>query len=260
MRAHSTLVVMRHGESTWTDPSVNRFAGWVDVPLTERGRAQAAHAGDLLKGAGLRPEACFTSLLRRSIVTADIVLDAAERLWVPVERTWRLNERHYGAFQGQTRPAMRERYGEELFSACRRGHDVRPPLISLDSPYYQGSDERYRPDGLDGTDPSQVCGESLADVEARVRPWWERCLLPRLSGSTTLLVVTHGSVARALRGMLEGLDAQSAARLDVPTGVPLTYELECDGEGGWRLIGPGTYLDPDAAKEGIRAARDLGRI
>ena len=118
--ALSTVVVMRHGESTWTDASVNRFAGWVDVPLTERGRAQAAHAGALLKSAGLRPDVCFTSLLRRSIVSAQIALDAVDRLWVPTERTWRLNERHYGAFQGQTRPAMRERYGEELFSGRPR--------------------------------------------------------------------------------------------------------------------------------------------
>ena len=139
--ALSTVVVMRHGESTWTDASVNRFAGWVDVPLTERGRAQAAHAGALLKSAGLRPDVCFTSLLRRSIVSAQIALDAVDRLWVPTERTWRLNERHYGAFQGQTRPAMRERYGEKLFSAYRRSFDVRPPEIDAASPYFQGHED-----------------------------------------------------------------------------------------------------------------------
>ena len=116
----ATLVVMRHGESTWTDKTQNRFAGWVDVPLTERGRDQARHAGKLMSDANIKPDAAFTSLLRRSIETCDIVLDAVDRLWVPVMRSWRLNERHYGSFQGQTRPAMRKRYGDELFSTYRR--------------------------------------------------------------------------------------------------------------------------------------------
>ena len=121
------LVIMRHGESTWTDKAVNRFAGWVDVPLTERGRAQARHAGELIAGAGLRPVVCMTSVLGRTRETADIVLDVIGRPWLSAERTWRLNERHYGAFQGEIRPAMRERFGDELFHAYRRSFDVRPP-------------------------------------------------------------------------------------------------------------------------------------
>lgn len=241
--ALSTVIVMRHGESTWTDASVNRFAGWVDVPLTERGRAQAAHAGALLKSAGLRPDVCFTSLLRRSIVSAQIALDAVDRLWVPTERTWRLNERHYGAFQGQTRPAMRERYGEELFSAYRRSFDVRPPEIDTASPYFQGHDERYCPDGLDGTDPSQIRVE------------------PLVAAGRTVLIVTHGSVVRAIKKELEGLDAKEISQVNIPTGVPLTYEFECSGRQGERprVIGAGSYLDPDAARAGIAAVNQLGR-
>ena len=133
--ATATLVIMRHGESVWTDSKVNKFAGWVDVALTDRGRQQAAEAGRLMMEAGIQPDALFTSLLRRSIESANIALDVVDRLWIPVIRTWRLNERHYGAFQGQTRPAMRERYGDELFATYRRSFDVRPPQIALDSPY-----------------------------------------------------------------------------------------------------------------------------
>ena len=206
--ALSTVVVMRHGESTWTDASVNRFAGWVDVPLTERGRAQAAHAGALLKSAGLRPDVCFTSLLRRSIVSAQIALDAVDRLWVPTERTWRLNERHYGAFQGQTRPAMRERYGEKLFSAYR----------------------------------------------------WQARVEPLVAAGRTVLIVTHGSVVRAIKKELEGLSANEISQVNIPTGVPLTYEFECSGRQGERprVIGAGSYLDPDAARAGIDAVNRLG--
>lgn len=258
--ARATVVVMRHGESTWTDPGVNRFAGWVDVPLTERGRSQAMHAGSLLKSAGLRPDACFTSLLRRSIVTADLALDAVDRLWVPVERTWRLNERHYGAFQGQTRPAMRDRYGEKLFSAYRRSFDVRPPEIDVASPYFQGHDARYRADGLDDTDPSAIRAESLADLTARLRPWWQARVEPCVAEGKTVLVVTHGSVVRAIIKELEGLSPEEISQVNVPTGVPLAYELECGDtpDEQPRVIGHGTYLDPDAARAGIDAVNQLG--
>ncbi len=262
MKRRATLVVMRHGESTWTDPSVNRFAGWVDVPLTQRGREQAAHAGALLKSAGLKPEVCFTSLLRRSIITADIALDAANRLWVPVERTWRLNERHYGALQGQTRPAMRQRYGEELFSAYRRSFDVRPPAIDTGSAYFTGADARYAgDDGLGGKAPSVVVGESLEDVVARLLPWWEARVEPRLAAGQTVLVVTHGSVVRAIKKTLEGVSAAQIAQVNIPTGVPMSYEFETEGAPGARpvLCGPATFLDPDAARAGIQAVQDLGR-
>ncbi len=273
MGRRATLVVMRHGESTWTDPSVNRFAGWVDVPLTQRGREQAAHAGTLLKSAGLKPEICFTSLLRRSITTANIALDAANRLWIPVERTWRLNERHYGALQGQTRPAMRRRYGEEQFNLYRRSYDVRPPAIDTDSAYFTGGDARYRADGLDDADPSLITAESLEDVVCRLAPWWRACVEPRLAAGQTVLVVTHGSVVRAIKKTLEDIPAQEISKVNIPTGVPLAYEFETDetdaapatAPGGAapaarpRITGPGSFLDPDAARAGILAVESLGQ-
>ncbi len=257
----STLVVMRHGESTWTDKTQNRFAGWADIPLTERGRAQARRAGELISGAHITPDAAFTSLLRRSIETCDIVLDVVDRLWIPVIRSWRLNERHYGAFQGQTRPAMREQYGEELFKTYRRSYDVRPPEIALDSPWWQGNDPRYgivAQDGLDGTDPATVRSECLRDVVVRLEPFWQSFVTPCLSLGETVLVVTHGSVVRSLIKVIEGLSDEEIRSVNVPTGVPLVYEFESDAFGGLRAQGPGRYLDPEAAEAGIAETRALG--
>lgn len=255
-----TLVVMRHGSSEWTDASVNRFAGWVDVALSAKGREQSAHAGALLRAADLRPDVCFTSLLRRSIVTADIVLDAVDRLWIPVTRSWRLNERHYGAFQGQTRPAMRERYGEEAFAAYRRAYAVRPPQIDLDSPYYQALDARYaEPDGLGGPDPATIRSESLEDLGARLEPFWRARVEPELARGRCVLVVTHGSVARAIRMRLEGISPAGIQRVNIPTGVPLAYDVEVAPSGSVRAAGPGRYLDEDAARAGIAAVSALGR-
>ena len=257
----ATLVVMRHGESTWTDKSVNRFAGWVDVPLTERGRGQARHAGALLRDADIRPTVCMTSVLGRSMETADIVLREVGRPWLTVERTWRLNERHYGAFQGQTRPAMRERYGEELFDAYRRGYDVRPPEIALDSEFFQAGDERYGSDlddGLGGPDPSQIRSESLEDLGLRLRPWWDARVAPELARGRCVLVVTHGSVVRSIRMALERISPDEIRSVNVPTGVPLAYEFSC-GVDGPELLGPGRYLDEAAAQAGIAAVHALAR-
>lgn len=254
-----TLVIMRHGESVWTDKACNRFAGWVDVPLTDKGRTQAHHAGVLLREAGLAPVVCMTSVLGRSIETARIVLDEISRPWLPVERTWRLNERHYGAFQGQTRPAMRERYGEELFQSYRRSYDVRPPEIAEDSEYFQGSDPRYGSefsDGLDGVDPAGVRSESLEDLGARLTPWWRAHVEPALASGRCVLVVTHGSVVRSIRMSLEGISSAKIRSVNVPTGVPLAYEF-APGEGA-RPRGTGRYLDEDAARAGIRAVSELG--
>lgn len=257
----STLVIMRHGESVWTDKSVNRFAGWADVPLTDKGRVQAHHAGTLLREAGIEPVVCMTSVLGRSIETARIVLDEIDRAWLPVERSWRLNERHYGAFQGQTRPAMRERYGEELFSLYRRSFDVTPPEIELDSEYFQGDDPRYGEafaDGLDDLDPRCIRAESLEELGWRFWPFWESRVVPRLAAGQTVLVVTHGSVVRSIIKGLEGLSAEEIRAVNVPTGVPRAYEFEAAGERAI-LLGEGRYLDEDAARAGIRATSELGR-
>jgi 2,3-bisphosphoglycerate-dependent phosphoglycerate mutase len=259
--ATATLVIMRHGESAWTDKRVNKFAGWVDVPLTDRGRAQAAEAGRLMREAHILPDAVFTSLLGRSIVSADIALGEVGRLWVPVIRSWRLNERHYGAFQGQTRPAMREQYGDELFNTYRRSFDVRPPAIALDSPYFQGDDPRYgtpSQDGLDGTDPRAIRSECLKDVIARLEPFWGAYVTPPLLLGQTVLVVTHGSVVRSLMKVIEGLTADQIRNVNVPTGQPRVYEFEAGGLGGLSLKAPGRWLDPDAASRGARETLALG--
>lgn len=257
----ATLVIMRHGESTWTDKAVNRFAGWVDVPLTEHGREQAHRAGALIREAGIRPVVCMTSLLGRSIETADIALAELGRPWLTCLRTWRLNERHYGAFQGETRPAMRERYGDELFQTYRRSYAVRPPEIDPASPYFQGADARYAPDmddGLGGPDPALVRAESLEDVGKRLAPWWAREVEPRLAAGECVLVVTHGSVVRSIVKALEGLTADEISHVNVPTGVPLAFAFETGADGRARVAGRGRYLDEKAAEAGMRAVRELG--
>lgn len=258
----ATLVIMRHGQSTWTDKKVNKFAGWVDVPLTDLGREQAAHAGDLLAEAGIAPDVLFTSLLCRSIETANIVLARVGRPWIPVRRTWRLNERHYGAFQGQTRPAMLERYGEELFTTYRRSYDVRPPEIDLDSPFYQGNDPRYSPiyaDGLDDRDPRDIRAESLQDEIPRLSPFWDAYVLPELAMGHTVLVVTHGSVVRSVFMALDGISPEQIKQVNVPTGVPLVYDFATRPGGVPAVISKGRYLDPEAARLGAAEAQNLGK-
>ncbi|MGI6755956.1 MAG: 2,3-bisphosphoglycerate-dependent phosphoglycerate mutase [Atopobiaceae bacterium] len=249
------LVVMRHGESVWTDKTVNKFAGWVDVPLTEHGRSQARYAGELMRNAGIFPDALFTSVLRRTIVSADIVLDVVDRLWIPTIRTWRLNERHYGAFQGQTRPAMREKYGDELFRTYRRSFDVRPPEISVDSPLFTGTDERYQSfaqDGLDRIDPREIRAECLKDVIERLTPFWQAFVIPCLLQEQTVLVVTHGSVVRSLIKVIEDLTADEIRTINVPCGVPLVFDFKTGSFGGLEIAGKPYYLDPQAAAVGIQ--------
>lgn len=257
----ATLILMRHGESTWTDKHVNRFAGWADIPLTERGERQALYASELLGESALTPDVLFTSVLRRSIHTADIVLDHLDRLWIPVERSWRLNERHYGAFQGQTRPAMRDRYGERQFNLYRRSFDVRPPEIDLSSPYFQGGDARYAPrfsDGLDGSDPALIRSECLKDVWCRLEPFWDARILPHLAQGRTVLVVTHGSVVRSVVKHLESISDESIASINIPTGVPMSYDFSISANGLPEVQGAGRYLDPQAAQSGIAETSALG--
>jgi 2,3-bisphosphoglycerate-dependent phosphoglycerate mutase len=255
------LIIMRHGESTWTDKRINRFAGWADIPLTARGEEQAFHASQLLTTSGIKPDMLFTSMLRRSIHTADIVLDALDRLWIPVERSWRLNERHYGAFQGQTRPAMREQFGEQQFNLYRRSFDVRPPEIDLASPYFQGNDPRYTKlfsDNLDSSDPSSIRSECLKDVWLRLEPFWNVKVLPELAEGKTVLIVTHGSVVRSLVKYLEGINDTDIASINVPTGIPMSFDFSISADNIPVVQGAGQYLDPEAAQLGIAETSALG--
>jgi len=244
-----TLILLRHGESQWN--AANLFTGWVDVDLTERGEQEARRAGELLRQAGLAPDVVHTSLLTRAIRTADIALAAAGRLWIPVRRSWRLNERHYGALQGLNKSETLARYGPQQFAAWRRSYDIPPPPIEPGSEYAQDGDPRYA-DVPPGELPATEC---LADVVTRMRPYRDGPLAEDLRTRDCVLVVAHGNSLRALIMDLDGLDAAAVAELNVPTGIPLVYR--CDEN--LRPREPGAYLDPVAAEAAIAAVAAQGQ-
>jgi 2,3-bisphosphoglycerate-dependent phosphoglycerate mutase len=245
-----TLVLLRHGESVWNAEGL--FTGWVDVDLSATGENEARRGGELLKGADLRPDIVHTSVLRRAIRTANIALDAADLHWLPVHRSWRLNERHYGALQGKNKAQTREEYGEEQFMVWRRSYDTPPPPIADGDPYSQAGDRRYAdlpPELLPRT-------ECLADVVHRMLPYWYDSIVPDLAAGRTVLVAAHGNSLRALVKHLDGIDDQTIAGLNIPTGIPLVYELNDDFTP--RKSG-GEYLDPEAAKSAIEAVKNQGK-
>ncbi|MBI5161850.1 MAG: phosphoglyceromutase [Micrococcales bacterium] len=243
----STLILVRHGNSTWN--AKNLFTGWVDVRLSEQGRREAARAGELLAESGLKPDILFTSLLSRAIQTADIALESADRLWIPVRRSWRLNERHYGALQGKDKAQTLEQFGPEQFQLWRRSFDVPPPPLDDDSEFSQAHDERYADlgDALPRT-------ESLALVIERMLPYWHSDITPELRDGGTVLVVAHGNSLRGLVKHLYGISDDEIAELNIPTGIPLVYDLDDE----YRPLGPGRYLDPDAAAAGAAAVAAQG--
>ncbi|ORA84391.1 phosphoglyceromutase [Mycobacterium malmoense] len=247
-RDTATLVLLRHGESEWN--ASNQFTGWVDVGLTEKGRAEAVRGGELLVEHGLVPDVLYTSLLRRAITTADLALDTADRLWIPVRRSWRLNERHYGALQGLDKAEIKNRYGEEQFMAWRRSYDTPPPLIEKGSKYSQDTDPRY---ANIGGGPLTEC---LADVVVRFLPYFTDVIVPDLRSGKTVLIVAHGNSLRALVKYLDQMSDEEIVGLNIPTGIPLRYDLDAD----LRPVVPGgTYLDPEAAAAGAAAVASQGR-
>ena len=250
MSAAYRLVLLRHGESEWN--AKNLFTGWVDVDLTEKGRAEATRAAQLIMDRGLEPDVLHTSVLRRAITTAQLTLDGIERSWLPVRRSWRLNERHYGALQGKDKKATLEEYGEEQFMLWRRSYDTPPPRIDDDDAYSQVDDPRYAalPDELR---PRTEC---LADVVHRMLPYWYDAIVPDLQTGQTVLVAAHGNSLRALLKHLDGLSEQAVVGLNVPTGIPLLYELDADLR---PITAGGEYLDPDAAAAAIEAVKQQGR-
>jgi 2,3-bisphosphoglycerate-dependent phosphoglycerate mutase len=244
----ATLVLLRHGESDWN--ALNLFTGWVDVGLTEKGRAEAVRSGELLTEHGLLPDVLYTSLLRRAITTAHLALDTADRLWIPVRRSWRLNERHYGALQGLDKAETKERYGEEQFMTWRRSYDTPPPPIEPGSKFSQDTDPRY---ANIGGGPLTEC---LADVVARFLPYFTDVVIPDLRTGKTVLIVAHGNSLRALVKYLDGMSDEEIVGLNIPTGIPLRYDLDSD----MRPVLPGgTYLDPEAAAAGAAAVASQGR-
>ncbi|GAB1694655.1 phosphoglyceromutase [Krasilnikovia sp. M28-CT-15] len=245
-----TLVLLRHGESEWN--AKNLFTGWVDVDLNAKGEAEARRGGELLKEHGLLPDVVHTSVLRRAIRTNEIALHAADRHWIPVRRSWRLNERHYGALQGKNKKETLDAYGEEQFMLWRRSYDVPPPAIADDDEWSQIADPRYAvlPDELK---PRTEC---LKDVLERALPYWYDQIVPDLQAGRTVLVTAHGNSLRALVKHLDGISDEAIAKLNIPTGIPLRYDLDA---GLKPVKAGGEYLDPEAAKEAAAAVANQGR-
>jgi 2,3-bisphosphoglycerate-dependent phosphoglycerate mutase len=244
-----TLVLLRHGESEWN--AKNLFTGWVDVALTEKGEREAVRGGQLIRESGVLPDVVHTSLQRRAINTAALALDAADRHWIPVKRSWRLNERHYGALQGKDKKQTLEEYGEEQFMLWRRSFDTPPPPLDDSDEYSQAGDPRYA--DLGDELPRTEC---LKDVIERFLPYWEAEIVPDLQAGKTVLVAAHGNSLRALVKHLDGISDEDIAALNIPTGMPLVYRLD---ESLKPTVAGGEYLDPEAAAEAAAAVANQGR-
>lgn len=242
----STLILLRHGRSDWNEK--NLFTGWVDVDLIDKGREEAVRGGQLMKEAGVLPDVVHTSVLRRAITTANLALDAADRHWIPVRRDWRLNERHYGALQGLDKAATRDKYGEDQFMLWRRSFDTPPPPIALDDEFAQTDDPRY----ADIEVPRTEC---LKDVIERFMPYWEGPIREDLAAGRTVLVTAHGNSLRGLVKHLDGISDEDIAGLNIPTGMPLVYDLGPN----FMPTKPAEYLDPEAAAAEAAAVANQGR-
>jgi 2,3-bisphosphoglycerate-dependent phosphoglycerate mutase len=245
-----TLVLLRHGESDWNSKGL--FTGWVDAGLSETGAQEAANAGKLLTQSGLLPSVVHTSVLTRAIQTAHLALEEAGLLWLPVKRSWRLNERHYGALQGKDKARTRQEFGDEQFMLWRRSYDVPPPPIADDDEFSQSADRRYAalpPEARPRT-------ECLKDVVARLLPYWYDQIVPDLGADGTVLIVAHGNSLRALVKHLDQIGDAEIAALNIPTGIPLVYELD---DAFKPVTTGGRYLDPDAAAEAAEAVKNQGR-
>ncbi|MDZ7727859.1 MAG: phosphoglyceromutase [Dehalococcoidia bacterium] len=245
----STLILLRHGESTWN--LENRFTGWTDVPLTDTGREEAQAAGQLLRAQGLLPTVAHTSLLVRAIATLNITLEELGREWLPVRRSWRLNERHYGALQGLNKKETAEQYGDDQVFQWRRSYDTPPPPLEEHDERHAKHDPRYRklpPDLLPPT-------ECLKDVVERMLPYWYDAIVPDIRAGELVIVAAHGNSLRALVKHLDGISDEDIPELNIPTGIPLVYELDDD----MQRISSRYLGDPEAAEAAANAvARQAG--
>jgi 2,3-bisphosphoglycerate-dependent phosphoglycerate mutase len=243
------LILLRHGESQWN--AKNLFTGWVDVDLSEKGIVEAKRGGELLKERDLLPDLLHTSLLKRAIHTSQYALASCDRDWIPVKRSWRLNERHYGALQGKDKKVTLEAYGEEQFQLWRRSFDVPPPPIADDDPYSQAKDPRYQ--GLGAEMPKSEC---LKDVVERLLPYLNGEIAADLNAGKRVLVVAHGNSIRAIVKHIDCISDSEIAGVNIPTGIPLLYRFDDDFE---PLVKGGEYLDPDAARVAIEAVANQGK-
>ncbi len=243
-----TLVLLRHGESTWNKE--NRFTGWTDVDLTEKGRTEAMIAGQQLKAGGFGFDLVFTSLLKRAIRTSVIAQDELDQLWLPVERSWRLNERHYGALQGLNKAETAAKHGEAQVKIWRRAYAISPPPLTPDDPRHPARDARYQ-----DVPPSLLpLTESLKDTVDRFLPYWHESIAPRIKGGKRLLIVAHGNSLRALVKYLDGISDEAIVELNIPTGIPLIYELDAS------LVPLRHYYlgDPEEARKAAEAVARQG--
>jgi 2,3-bisphosphoglycerate-dependent phosphoglycerate mutase len=232
-----TLVLLRHGESTWNRE--NRFTGWTDVDLSDRGREEARQSGQLLREGGYVFDLAYTSVLKRAIRTLWIALDELDQMWLPVVNSWRLNERHYGALQGLDKAETAEKHGEAQVKIWRRSYDIPPPPLTPDDPRHAGRDARYA-----GVVPADIpLTESLKDTVARFLPYWHDEIAPTIRSGKRIIIVAHGNSLRALVKYLDGISDQAIVELNIPTGIPLVYELNDSLQATNRF-----YLgDPEAA-------------
>ncbi|MBG0741674.1 phosphoglyceromutase [Paeniglutamicibacter antarcticus] len=243
------LILLRHGHSEWN--AKNLFTGWVDVDLNDQGRREAVRGGELLVEHSLLPDIVYTSRQKRAVNTANLTLAAADRGWIDVKRSWRLNERHYGALQGKDKAQTLAEYGEEQFMIWRRSFNTPPPPLPDDSEFSQVGDPRYA--DLGDSIPRTEC---LKDVLERMLPYWESDITVDLAAGKTVLVTAHGNSLRAVVKHLDGISDQDIAALNIPTGIPLVYELDEN----FKPLNPGgRYLDPAAAAEAIKAVANQGK-
>jgi 2,3-bisphosphoglycerate-dependent phosphoglycerate mutase len=239
------LILVRHGQSVWNVE--NLFTGWHDVDLSDQGRKEAAQAGRELLKEKLNIDIAFTSVLKRAIRTLWILLDEMDRMWVPVERSWRLNERHYGALQGLNKAQTVEKHGEAQVKIWRRSYDIPPPKLELEDPRHPRFDPRYA-----GVDPAELpAAESLKDTLARVLPYWNSRIAPELRAGRNVLVAAHGNSLRAMVKMLDNVSEKDIVELNIPTGVPLLYELN----GELKSLGSRYLGDPEAIAAAAEAVR-----
>ncbi len=244
-----TLVLLRHGESVWNRE--NRFTGWTDVDLTERGLAEAREAARLIQEEGLDFDRAFTSVLKRAIRTLWTVLDGMDRMWLPVERSWRLNERHYGALQGLDKAETAREFGEEQVLIWRRSYDVPPPALDEDDPRFPAHEPAYRNVPREWL-PRTEC---LKDTVERLMPYWHETIAPEIRCGRRVLIVAHGNSLRALVKYLDGVSDEEILKLNIPTGVPLVYELDEDLKPlGHRYLG-----DPEAVAARAKAVAEQGK-
>lgn len=244
------IVLLRHGESIWNKE--NRFTGWTDVDLSEKGREEARAAGEILKKEGFVFDLAYTSVLKRAIRTLWVTLDGMDLMWIPVYHSWRLNERHYGALQGLNKSEMAAKYGEDQVLVWRRSYDIRPPSLEENDPRYPGNDPRYR--GLDKRDiPFTEC---LKDTVARFLPFWHETIAPAIKTGKRIIIAAHGNSLRALVKYLDNISDEAIVKLNIPTGIPLVYELTDD----LKPIKHYYLGDPEEIKRAMEKVAHQGKV